>query len=440
MAAGGGRNLNATEKPMPTKNEPSDLSEAPKRKKRPQVSPEIANALDVLLAGYSGPEEFFGPDGLLKQLVGAVMNRAMETEMTAHLGYEKGQEPPDGQQNRRNGYGTKTLRGELGAVETAIPRDREGSFEPRLVEKHERSMKGFDQKILAMYARGMSTRDIQAHIQEIYGVDVSPQLVSDITEAVVDEVRAWQTRALEPVYLAVYLDALVVKIRDKGTVTNKSIYLAVGVQPDGSKGVLGMWLAATEGAKFWLAILSEIRQRGVQDILVICADGLKGLPDAVEASFPAAVFQTCIVHLVRSSVRFVPWKDRKEVCADLRAVYGGIDDKAAREALDAFDTKWGKRYPMVVKAWRDRWPELSPFLHFPPELRKAVYTTNAIEALNRQIRKVIKTKGAFPSDEAAMKLVYMAIRNAEKTWGNRTRDWTAALLQFAVVFGDRIPN
>lgn len=404
------------------------------------MNPDTIKALNTLLAGYTGPEDFFGPDGLLKQLVAAVMNRAMETEMTAHLGYDKGQEPPEGQSNRRNGHGLKTLRGDLGEVETAIPRDREGTFEPRLVEKHDRSIKGFDQKILAMYARGMSTRDIQAHIQEVYGVDVSPQLVSDVTEAVVDEVRAWQTRALEPVYLATYLDALVVKIRDKGMVTNKSIYLAVGVQPDGSKDVLGMWLAASEGAKFWLAILSELRQRGVQDIFVICADGLKGLPEAVEASFPAAVFQTCIVHLVRSSVRFVPWKDRKAVCADLRAVYSAVDEKAALEALDAFDATWGKSYPMVVKAWRERWAELSPFLHFPPELRKAVYTTNAIEALNRQVRKVIKTKGAFPSDDAALKLIYLAIRNAQKTWGNRTRDWTSALLQFAVVFGDRMPK
>ncbi len=425
---------------MPSNHNPKGTIETAIRKKRPRTSPETIKALDTLLASYTGPEDFFGPDGLLKQLVGAVMNRAMEVEMAAHLGYEKGEEPPEGQSNRRNGHGVKTLRGELGEVETVIPRDREGSFEPRLIEKHERSIKGFDQKILAMYARGMSTRDIQTHIQETYGVDVSPQLVSNITEAVVDEVRAWQMRALEPVYLVVYLDALVVKIRDKGMVTNKSIYLAVGVQPDGTKDVLGMWLAATEGAKFWLAILSELRQRGVHDILVICADGLKGLPEAVEAAFPAAVFQTCIVHLVRSSVRFVSWKDRKEICADLRGVYGAVDETAALDALGAFEGKWGKQYPMVAKAWRERWAELSPFLHFPPELRKAIYTTNAIEALNRQIRKVIKTKGAFPSDDAAMKLVYLAIRNAEKTWGNRTRDWTAALLQFAVVFGDRIPN
>lgn len=425
---------------MPTKHETDGTSEPPQRKKRAQASPETIKALDTLLAGYTGPEDFFGPDGLLKQLVAAVMNRAMDTEMAAHLGYAKGQEPPEGQTNRRNGHGSKTLRGELGEVQTAIPRDREGTFEPRLIEKHDRSIKGFDQKILAMYARGLSTRDIQAHIQEIYGIDVSPQLVSDVTEAVADEVRAWQGRALEPVYLAVYLDALVVKTRDKGMVTNKSIYLVVGVQPDGTKDVLGMWLAANEGAKFWLAILSELRQRGVQDILVICADGLKGLPEAVEASFPLAVFQTCIVHMVRSSVRFVPWKDRKQVCADLRAVYSAVHEKDALLALDAFNAQWGKRYPMVVKAWRERWPELSPFLDFPPELRKAIYTTNAIEALNRQVRKVIKTKGAFPNDEAAVKLIYLAIRNAQKTWGNRTRDWTAALLQFAVVFGDRLPK
>jgi putative transposase len=419
---------------MPTNHETT----MPRNKKRRQIPAEAIDA--ILAAGYTGPEDFAGPDGFLKDLIAAVMNRAMETEMASHLGYAKGDEPPADQINRRNGHSAKTLRGDLGTVEAQIPRDREGTFEPQLIKKHHRSIGDFDKKILAMYARGMSTRDIQAHLQEIYGIEVSPQLISDVTEAIADEVMAWQNRALEPVYLAVYLDALVVKIRDKGMVTNKSVYLAVGLLPDGSKDVLGMWISPNEGAKFWLAILSELRQRGVQDILVICADGLKGLPEAVEASFPRSVFQTCIVHMVRSSTRFVPWKERRAVCADLRAIYTAIDENAALKALDDFEAKWNARFPMIAKSWRERWQELSPFLQYPPEMRKAIYTTNAIEALNRQLRKVLKTKGALPSDEAALKLLFLALRNAKKSWGISSRDWTAALLQFAIVFGDRIPQ
>jgi putative transposase len=400
-----------------------------------------AEAIDqILKAGYTGPDDFTGPNGFLQQLVAAVVNRALNTELEHHLGYAKGAAVPADQINRRNGHTPKTLRSDLGPVEAVIPRDREGTFEPQLVQKHQRSMAGFDGKILAMYARGMSTRDIQDHMQEIYGLEVSPQLVSDVTAAVCEELHAWQSRALEPVYLAVYLDALVVKVRDKGVVINKSIYLVVGLLPDGSKDILGMWIAATEGAKFWLSVLSELRQRGVRDIMVLCADGLKGMPEAAEASFPKAIFQTCIVHVVRASMRFVPWKLRKAVCADLRAIYTAANAKDALLALEAFEAIWGSQFPMIGKAWRARWNEISPFLEFPPEIRRAIYTTNAIEALNRQVRKVLKTKGALPDDDAALKLIFLVLRNAKKSWGHSSRDWTAAGAQFAIFFGDRFPQ
>lgn len=423
---------------MPTSHTKQLLEQTMTKKKRRELP---AEAIDqILKAGYTGPEDFTGPGGFLQQLVAAVVNRALNTELDHHLGYSKGDPVSTDQVNRRNGYTPKTLRGDLGPVETAVPRDREGTFEPQLVKKHQRSMAGFDGKILAMYARGMSTRDIQDHMQEVYGLDVSPQLVSDVTAAVCEEATAWQSRALEPVYLVVYLDALVVKIRDKGVVTNKSIYLVVGLLPDGSKDVLGMWIAATEGAKFWLSILSELRQRGVRDMMVLCADGLKGLPEAAEASFPKAIFQTCIVHMVRSSMRFVPWKQRKAVCADLRSIYSAANAKDALLALDAFEALWGSRFPMIGKAWRARWNEISPFLEFPQEIRRVIYTTNATLAINRQLRKVLKTKGALPDDDAAFKLLFLVLRNAKKSWGSGTRDWTIAGAQFAIFFGDRFPQ
>jgi putative transposase len=332
------------------------------------------------------------------------------------------------------------VRTDGGPVDIEVPRDREGTFEPKIVGKHERHFDGFDDKIISMYARGMSVRDIRAHLEEIYSVEVSPELISRVTDAVMDEMRAWQARPLDPVYLVVYLDALFLKIRDKGVVRNKAVYIAVGLGPDGRKEVLGLWIQNTEGAKFWLAILTELRQRGVQDVLVLCADGLTGLPDAVEAAFPKAIFQTCIVHMVRSSTRFVPWKDRKAVCADLRKIYTAVSVTDAEQALSAFEAAWGKRFPMVAPAWRNRWAEISPFLAFPEEVRHAIYTTNAIEALNRHLRKTLKTRGALPDEDAALKLLFLAIRNARNTWGGRNRSWHQALLQFAIHFEGRIPE
>jgi putative transposase len=396
--------------------------------------------VDQLLKGYTKPEDLLGPGGLIKQLMGRLISRAMDAELTHHLGYERGEPPPKTQDNRRNGAGKKTVRTDGGPVDIEVPRDREGTFEPQLVGKHERHFDGFDDKIISMYARGMSVRDIRAHLEEIYGVDVSPELISRVTDTVLDEMRTWQARPLEPVYLVVYLDALFLKIRDKGVVRNKAVYIAVGLASDGTKEVLGLWLQNTEGAKFWLAILGELRQRGVQDILVLCADGLTGLPDAVEAAFPQAIFQTCIVHMVRSSTRFVPWKERRAVCADLRKVYTAVDVDDARRALDAFEVTWGKRFPMIVPAWRTRWAEITPFLAFPAEVRHAIYTTNAIEALNRILRKTLKTRGALPDDDSALKLLFLSLRNARSSWGGSNRSWNQALLQFVIHFEGRIPE
>lgn len=395
--------------------------------------------LDQLLAHGGGAEALTGPNGLLKQLSAALVGRALNSELEHHLGYAKGETAPDGQSNRRNGKSQKKLRTNHGEMTVEVPRDRNGSFEPQLVKKHQRHFDGFDDKIVSMYARGMSVREIRAHLEEIYGVEVSPELISRATESVVEELRAWQQRTLEPVYLVTYLDALVIKVRDKSVVRNKSAYLAVGVRVDGNKEVLGLWLADTEGAKFWLSILNELKTRGVEDILILCADGLPGLPDAVEAAFPKTVFQTCIVHMVRASTKFVTWKDRKKVCADLRKVYTAANVDAATDALDDFDQTWNEQYPMIANSWRKRWDEITPFLSFPPEMRRAIYTTNAIEALNRQLRKIIKSRGAFPSDEAAQKLLYLALRNAQKTWGRPFPQFKQALAQFAIHFGDRMP-
>lgn len=396
--------------------------------------------LDELLGDYKCPEDLIGESGLLKELTRALVNRAMQAEMTEHLGYDNGQTPPEGQGNRRNGKRGKRLRSDQGILEVEVPRDRDGTFEPGLVPKHAREFRGFDDKIIAMYARGMTVRDIQAHLSDLYGVDVSRDLISRVTDEVVEELRAWQQRPLEEVYPIVYIDALVAKIRHKGVVQNRAIHVAVGVRIDGRKEVLGMWIASTEGAKFWLAILTELKQRGVRDILVLAADGLKGLPEAVEASFPETIFQTCIVHLIRSSTRYVAWSERRPLCAELRKLYTAADEKAALVAFEQFETSYGDKYPTVVKAWRDRWEEWTPFLSFPQEIRRIIYTTNAIEALHRQLRKVLKTRGHLPSDDAALKLLFLAVRNAESSWGGRTRNWSNALMQFAIHFEGRLPQ
>jgi putative transposase len=409
-----------------------------RRRREPRRIPN--EVLDMLLTTLGSPTELTGSNGLLRELSGALISRALESEMTQHLGFEHGDAPSADQGNRRNGHGTKTVRTKVGAVEVTTPRDREGTFEPKLVPKRQRHFDGFDDQILPMYARGMSVRDIAATLEDIYGVEVSPEFISNVTESIVDELRGWQQRPLERVYPIVYLDAMFVKVRTKGAVRNIAIYNAIGVRLDGTKSVLGMWHQETEGAKFWMSILEELRQRGVEDILILCADGLSGMPDAVAAIFPKTVFQTCIVHMIRASTRYVPWKDRRAVCADLRQIYTAIDEVAALEALQRFDTRWGTRFPMITKSWETRWDEISPFLAFPAEIRRAIYTTNAVEALHRQLRKVVKTRGHLPSPEAAIKLLYLATREVKKKWGNASPTWSLAILQFAIHFEGRLPT
>ena len=396
--------------------------------------------VDELLAGAKTEEEIFGHGGLFSQLTKRLVERAMEVELTDHLGYEPHQEPPGGTGNTRNGKGKpKTLVTEHGPVRIQGPRDRDGSFEPKIVRKRQRRFEGFDEKILALYSRGMSTRDIEAHLREIYGVSVGRDLISRVTDAVMEDVNVWQQRPLDDVYPVIFLDALVLKIRDGGTVQRKACYLALAITMDGTREVLGMWFQQTEGAKFWMQVLSELRQRGVQDILICCVDGLKGFPEAIEAVFPHTVVQTCIVHLIRQSLKYVPRRQYDQVTKDLRPIYTASDVDQAQEALERFDQKWGQQLPPVIKAWRENWEYVIPFLAFPPDVRRVIYTTNPIEALNRQLRKAIKTKGHFPNEEAAKKLIYLSILNATPKW-TKVAGWTKALLAFKIHFGDRLPD
>ena len=395
--------------------------------------------LDELLKDYKSPEDLLGPEGLLKQLTGALVGRALDAEMDDHLGYEKHDPVGNGTGNSRNGKSPKTLRTDKGDVPVQIPRDRNGSFEPQLVKKHQRHFDGFDEKIISMYARGMSVREIQGHLEELYGTEVSPDLISRVTDAVLDEVKQWQQRPLDAVYPIIYLDALVVKVRDQGVVQNKSAYIALGINMEGAKEVLGIWLETTEGAKFWLKVITELKNRGIQDMLIVCCDGLKGFPDAIEAVFPHAVVQLCVVHMIRNSLRFVAWKDRKALAAELRTIYTADTLEAAEVALDAFEEKYGERYPMIIQSWRSNWERVTPFLAFPREIRKAIYTTNAIESLNSMLRRVIKTRGHFPNDTAAVKLLYLGLKNAQKKWTRSLHGWKQALNQFAVYFEGRLP-
>lgn len=394
--------------------------------------------LDEILKGCERPEDLLGEGGLMKDLKKALMQRMLGAELTDHLGYEHGEVAPPVQSNRRNGVSRKTVRSEDGAFEIEVPRDREGSFEPRLIAKGQTRIDGLDDKIIAMYARGMSVRDIRGHLEELYGLEVSPDLISRVTDAVLDEVKEWRSRALDAVYPIVIFDALRVKIRDKDSriVKNKAVYLALGVTGDGQREVLGLWIAENEGAKFWLAVMTELRNRGVQDILIAVVDGLKGFPEAINSAFPETTVQTCIVHLVRHSLNFCSWKDRKAVAAKLRDVYSAETAEAAWEALEAFDADWGRQYPSIAQAWRRAWQEVIPFFAFSPEIRRVIYTTNAVESLNRVIRKAIKTRGSFPSEEAAEKLIYLAIRGHEKT-ARTVRGWLTAVNQFAIMFEDR---
>lgn len=395
-----------------------------------------AELLDELLSGVSSPEDLLGDAGLFRQLKKALMERALGAELTHHLGYEKGDAAGRGSGNNRNGHSSKTVLSEEGELELSIPRDRAGTFEPQLIPKGMTRLDGFDGKVISLYARGLTVREIQGHLKELYGTDVSPDLISRVTDAVLDEVKEWQSRALDTLYPIVFFDALRVKIRDEGLVRNKAVYVALALDVEGHKHVLGLWIEQTEGAKFWLKVMNDLKTRGLQDILIAVVDGLKGFPEAIGAVFPQTTVQTCIVHLIRNSLAFVSWKDRKIIMPDLKAIYRAENAEAALDRLAAFEAKWDGRYPAIGQAWRRAWEHVIPFFAFPPDIRKMIYTTNAVESLNRSLRKIIKTRGSFPSDEAAMKLLYLAIQNAGIHW-RRPIEWTAAMGQFAILFGDR---
>lgn len=393
--------------------------------------------VDELLKGYQKPEDLIGESGLLRQLTKALIERALNSELTHHLGYEKNSEAEETGTNRRNGSSPKRLKGDFGEVEIRVPRDRESSFEPKIVAKHQTRWTGFDHKVLSMYARGMTTREIQGYLQEIYGVEVSPALISQVTEEVMEEVKAWQSRPLDPVYPIVYLDALYVKMRHEGRVENRAVYVAIGVTMEGRKEVLGLWTSANEGAKFWLTILTELRNRGVKDIFIACVDGLKGFPQAIESAFPQAQVQLCIVHLMRASLNYVTWKDRKQVASDLKPIYRAATAEHAAAELESFINRWGSKYQAIGKLWREQWARVIPFFAFPSEIRKVIYTTNAVESLHMSLRKIIKNRASFPNEESAIKLLYLALRNASAKWEG-VQHWRQALNQFEILWGDRL--
>lgn len=396
--------------------------------------------LDELLKNYQSPEDLVGEGGILKQLTAALVERCLNAEMEHHLEEER-QEPieADTPRNRRNGHSRKTIKGEFGQAEIAIPRDRNGAFEPVIVAKGQTRFDGFDGKILSLYSRGMSVRDIQAQLQDLYGVEVSSGLISKVTDAVEEERKLWQNRGLDRVYPIVYFDAIVVKVRQDGRVMNKAIHLALGVNLAGNKELLGMWMTQNESAKFWLSILTELQNRGLKDIFIACCDGLTGFADAIEAVFPKTQVQLCIVHMVRNSLSYVSYKDRKAVAADLRLIYTSATETEAEQQLVAFAEKWDKQYPIISRSWMTHWTRVIPFFAFPDEIRRAIYTTNAIESLNMTLRKVIKNHRAFPTDESALKVVYLAMHNSAKKWTMPISNWKPALNRFAIIYEERFP-
>ena len=398
------------------------------RRKEPAIPTEL---LDQLLAGGDA-RAAFDQGGLLDSLKKALTERALNAEMDHHLAGD------GGVSNSRNGYGRKNVITDTGKIELEVPRDRQATFDPQLIAKYQRRFPGFDDKIVSMYARGMSTREIVGHLRELYGIEVSPDLVSAVTDAVLEEVAAWRARPLEPVYPLVFFDALRVKVRDEGLVRNKAVHIALGVRADGSKEILGLWLEQNEGAKFWLRVMNELKNRGVEDVLIAVVDGLKGFPEAITAVFPEATVQTCIVHLLRQSLAFVAYKDRKAVAAALRDIYRAVDATAGEAALAAFEEgPWGRKYPAIGQSWRRAWGEVVPFYAFPGDVRRLLYTTNAIEALNSKLRRAVRARGHFPTDEAAMKLLFLVLNRAEKEWRMPPREWAMAKAQFAVLFGER---
>jgi putative transposase len=395
--------------------------------------------IDNLLKNYKKPEDLIGENGLLKQLTKQLLERAMAAEMTEHVGYDKHNAAGNNSGNSRNGKSAKTIKGTFGELALETPRDRNGTFEPQIIEKHQTRFTGFDANIISLYARGLSTREIQQHLEEIYHVEVSPGLISSVTDEVLDEVKTWQNRQLDAVYPIMYLDAIQFKVRDNGHVRNKAIYLAIGVTIAGYKEVLGLWIAQNEGAKFWLQVVTELKNRGVTDIFIACVDGLKGFPEAIESVFPQTEVQLCIVHLVRHSLNYVGWKQRKEVAADLKLIYSAATEAEAEQRLADFSLKWDPKFPMIAKSWRSNWTRVIPFFAHPPEIRKVIYTTNTIESLNMSLRKVTKARGSFPNDEAVSKLLFLALRNIAQKWTMPVHAWKDALNRFAIIYENRLP-
>jgi putative transposase len=396
--------------------------------------------LDELLKDYTTPEDLLGKDGIMAELKQRLIERAMEAEMEDHLGYARNGNRVEGSDNYRNGFSNKRVISNTDRIDIQVPRDREGSFEPQILPKHQRRFDGFDDKILAMYARGMSVRDIQSTLQEMYNVEVSEGIITGVTDKVYEDVVSWQSRPLDPVYPLIFFDCIVVKSREDVKVSNRSVYVALAINMAGKKEILGLWIAPTEGAKFWLGVMTELRNRGVRDLFIASIDGLKGLPEAIETVFPEVEVQLCIVHMIRNSIKYVSWKDRKEVCRDLKEVYSAVTESEALQKLEEFGQKWDARYPTITKKWVNNWDRLKPFFEYPEEIRKVMYTTNAIESINRSIRKVIKAKGSFPNDRAIFKMLYLALNNASKKWTMPIKDWNAALNFFAIKFEGRFPE
>lgn len=396
--------------------------------------------IDQLLSGYKKPEDLIGENGLLKQLTKALIGRALQAEMTEHLGHDKYATVSNLTGNARNGKSNKTLKGEFGELLIEIPRDREGSFEPQLISKHQTRWTGFDDKIISLYSRGMTVREIQSHLIEMYGAEISPTLISSVTDAVMEDVKQWQSRPLDAVYPVIYLDCIHVKIRDAGAMRTKAVYLAIGINMQGEKEVLGLWVSQTEGAKFWLGVVTELKNRGIQDIFIACVDGLKGFPEAIEAVYPQTTVQLCIVHMVRNSLNYVGWNKRGLVAADLKRVYSASTADEAEQYLTEFEVKWDDAYPPIAKSWRNNWTRIIPFFDYPPEIRKIIYTTNAIESVNMSLRKVSKNRSSFPNDEAVTKLFYLALINISKKWTMPLRDWKPALNRFTIQFEERMPQ
>ena len=395
--------------------------------------------LDELIRDYKNPEDLLGENGLLKQLTKALLERAMNAELTHELGFEKNDKAAVKENgNRRNGTSAKTVKSKHGEIELDIPRDRQSEFEPVIIKKHQRRFDGFDDAILSLYSRGLSTRDIKAHLEEIYGVEISPDLISSVTEAVIEEVREWQTRPLEAVYPIVCLDALRVKIRYDGKVQNRCIYLAIGVNIEDKKETLGLWTAENEGSKFWLSVLTGLNNRGVKDIFIACVDGLKGFTEAIESVFPNTITQLCVVHQIRNSLTYISYKDRKSVVSDLKPIYSAITEDEALFALELFCEKWNSKYLLIAKSWQANWQRINPMFALPKEIRRAVYTTNVIESLNYSLRKITKTRAAFPTEEAALKLLYLGLQNAAKKWTMPIQNWSLAMNQMAILFEGRM--